>query len=123
MRLCYCQIIGFKTGMHVHACSVTLVISDSVTLWTIALQAPLSMGFSRQEHWSQLSCPPPEDLLDPEIEYRSPALTGRFFTSEPLGKSLKTGILQRKRWVFHNDKKMNVLRRYNNIQCVYIIRS
>ena len=121
MRLCYCQIIGFKTGMHVHACSVTLVISDFVTLWTTALQAPLSVGFSRQEYWSWLSCPPPEDLPDPEIVSRSPALPGRFFTSEPPGKSLKTGILQRKRWIFHNDKKMNVLRRYNNIQHIYTI--
>ena len=42
------------------------------TLWTIA-QPPLSVGFSRQEHWSGLSCPPPGDLLDPEIEPVSPA--------------------------------------------------
>ena len=37
-------------------------------LWTIACQVPLSMGFSRQEHWSGLPCPPPGDLPDPEIE-------------------------------------------------------
>ena len=36
-----------------------------VTWWTIACQAPLSMGFSRQEYWSGLPCPPPRDLLDP----------------------------------------------------------
>ena len=36
-----------------------------VTLWTVARQAPLSMGFSRQEYWSGLPCPPPEDLPDP----------------------------------------------------------
>ena len=104
------------------ACLVTLVISDSVTLWTIACQASLSMGFSMQEYWSGLSYPPPGDLPDPEIEPRSPELAGRFFTSEPPGKSLKTGILQRKRWIFHNDKRMNELRRYNNIKCVYTIR-
>ena len=49
------------------------------TAWTIALQAPLSMGFSRQEYWSGLPCPPPEDLPDPGIEPTSlmpPALTG-----------------------------------------------
>ena len=42
-----------------------------VTLWTVASQAPLSMGFSRQEHRSGLSCPSPGDLLDPGIELTS----------------------------------------------------
>ena len=44
------------------------------TLWTMALQAPLLMGFSRQEYWSGLPCPPPGDLADPRIEQDSPAL-------------------------------------------------
>ena len=55
-----------------------------MTLWTVACQAPLSMGFSRQEYWSGLPCPPPGDLPDPEIEptsLMSPALAGRFFTT------------------------------------------
>ena len=39
-----------------------------VTPWTVAHQAPLSMGFSRQEHWSGLPCPPPGDLPNPGIE-------------------------------------------------------
>ena len=47
-------------------------------LWTIACQAPLSMGFSRQEYWSGLLCPPPGDLLDPGLEPRSPALQADF---------------------------------------------
>ena len=38
------------------------VTSDSVTLWTVAKQAPLSMEFSRQEYWSGVPCPSPEDL-------------------------------------------------------------
>ena len=50
-----------------------------VTLWTVACQMPLSMGFSRQEYWSGLPQPPPGDLPDPEIEATSPALVGRFF--------------------------------------------
>ena len=53
------------------------------TLWTVALQAPLSMGFSRQEHWSGLPCPPPGDLPDPGVKptsLTSPALAGGFFT-------------------------------------------
>ena len=44
------------------------------------------MGFSRQEYWSGLPCPPPEDLPDLGIKPESPALTGGFFTTEPLGK-------------------------------------
>ena len=47
--------------------------SSSVTLWTIVLQAPLSMGFSRQKYWSKLPFPTPGDLLDPGIEPRSAA--------------------------------------------------
>ena len=48
-------------------------------LWTVAHQAPLSMGFSRQAHWSGLLCPLPGDLPDPGIPCASPALTGEFF--------------------------------------------
>ena len=44
------------------------------TPWTVARQAPLSLGFSRQEHWSGLPCPPPGHLPDPGIEPGSPAL-------------------------------------------------
>ena len=50
-----------------------------VTPWTVARQTALSMGFSRQEHWSGLPFPPPEDLLNPGIESVSLALAGRFF--------------------------------------------
>ena len=55
-----------------------------VTLWTVARQAPLSMGFSRPEHWSELPYPPSGDLPDPGIEpasLMSPALAARFFTT------------------------------------------
>ena len=47
---------------------------------TVARQAPLSMGFSRQEYWSRLPFPPPGDLPDPGIEPGSPILAGGFFT-------------------------------------------
>ena len=53
-------------------------------LWTVACQAPLSVGLSRQEYWSGLPFPSPEDLPNPEIEpmsLKSPALPGRFFTT------------------------------------------
>ena len=56
------------------------------TPWTRAGQAPHSMGFSRQEHWSELPFPPPMDLPNPGIEPTSPALAGGFFTAEPPGK-------------------------------------
>ena len=55
-----------------------------MTLWAVACQASLSARFSRQEHWSGLPRPPPEDLQDPGIEPESLpscALTGRFFTT------------------------------------------
>ena len=50
------------------------VVSDSGDSWTIAPQAPLSMGFSRQEYWSGLSFPSPGGLPNPGIKLRSPAL-------------------------------------------------
>ena len=55
-----------------------------VTLWTVACQPPLSMGFSRQKYWSGLPCLPPGDLPDPGIEppsLASPALASGFFTT------------------------------------------
>ena len=54
--------------------------------WTIAHQAPLSMGFPRQEYWSGLSFPSPGNLPDPEIEPGSPALQADSLLSEPQGK-------------------------------------
>ena len=68
-------------------------MSNSVTQWIASCQAPLSMGCSREEYWSELPCPPPGDLPDPGIKpasLRSPALAGRFFTTStkweaPLG--------------------------------------
>ena len=57
-----------------------------VTLWTIAYQASLSMGFSRQEYWSGLSFPSPEYLPDPGIEPGSPELRADSLSSKPSGK-------------------------------------
>ena len=56
------------------------------TLWTVAHHVPQSMGFSRQEYWSGLPFPSPENLPDPGIEPRSPALQADALTSEPPGK-------------------------------------
>ena len=57
-----------------------------VTPWTVARQAPLSMGFSRLEYWSGLPFPSPGDLPNPGIEPWSPALHADALSSEPPGK-------------------------------------
>ena len=77
-------------GQPVHAQLLShSVTSTSATPWTVACQAPLSMGFPRQEYWSGLPFPSPGDLPDPGIKPtspESPALADRFFTTEPAGK-------------------------------------
>ena len=68
--------------------SHSIVSTSSVTPWTVAREAPLSMGFSRQEYWTGLPFPPPGDLPDPGMESvspTSPALAGGFFTTAPPG--------------------------------------
>ena len=62
------------------------VVSDSATPWTVARQAPLSVGFSRREYWSGLPCTPPGDLPNPGIEPKSPTLQVDSLSSEPPGK-------------------------------------
>ena len=59
-----------------------------VTPWTVAHQAPLFMGFSKQDYWSGLSFPFPGDLPNPGMEPVSSALVGGFFTIEPLGSPM-----------------------------------
>ena len=74
--------------LKINACS--LVAKSCLTLfatqWTVALQAPLSMGFSRQEYWSGLPFPSPGDLPDPGIKLGSPALQADSLPSELPGK-------------------------------------
>ena len=72
---------------------VTSHIQLFVTPWTVTCQAPLSMGFFRQEYWSGLPCPPPGDLPDPGIKPGSPALQSDSLPSKPPGKAI---ILQLK---------------------------
>ena len=60
-----------------------------VTQWTLAHQAPQSMGFPRQEYWSELLFPSPEDLSHPGIKAVSPALADGFFITEPPGKLIQ----------------------------------
>ena len=81
-----------------HVCQVTSVVSNFATLWTVTHQAPLSMGFSRQEYWIGLSFSSPGDLSNRDRTQVS--RIGRwiflsffffFFTTEPPGKSIKIG--------------------------------
>ena len=76
-----CEVFRFHLAMSV------VVVADSATLRTVAHQAPLSLGFSRQEYWSWVAMPPPTNLPDPEIEPESPTLQadGKV-PSEPPGK-------------------------------------
>ena len=63
------------------------------TPWTVAYQAPLSMEFSRQEYWSGLPFPSPEDLLDPRVKPGSPTLQADALPSEPPGKPPKMMVV------------------------------
>ena len=56
--------------------------------WTVVHQAPLSMGFPRQEYWSGLPLPSPGDIPDGGMEPAFPALAGGFFTTEPPGNRI-----------------------------------
>ena len=63
-----------------------------VTPWAVTYQAPLSMGFSRQEYWNGLPFPSPGDLPDPGIEPRSPTLQADTLPSEPPGKPMDVRV-------------------------------
>ena len=68
-----------------------------MTLWTVARQAPLCMGFSRREYWSGVLCPAPGHLPDPGVELASPmspALASRFFTTSTTVLLLSVDKLQ-----------------------------
>ena len=80
LLFCYICFINIL----VQLISVTFIMSNFVSPWTAAWQAPLSMGFSKQEYWSGLPHPPPRELPDPGFQPASLvslALAGRFFTT------------------------------------------
>ena len=73
LEVCMCAVLNHFTHLR-----------RFVTPWTIACQTPLSIGFSRQEYWSGLPCPPPGALPNPGTKassLKSPALAGGFFTT------------------------------------------
>ena len=76
-RMCKEAPMVIARQSNASVCVSRSVVSDFVTTWTVARQVSLSMGFSRQEYWSGLPFPSPEDLPDPGIEPWSPALSYR----------------------------------------------
>ena len=89
--------IRWKKKSESESCSV---VSDSATPWTVAHQAPLSMGFSRQEYWSGLPFPSSGDLLKPGIKPGSPSLQAESLPCERPGKPFST----RWTWGYHWDR-------------------
>ena len=79
--------------------------------WTVAHQAPLSMGILQQEYWSGLPCPSPGDLPDTGIKPMSPCgscIVGRFFTTEPSGKLLWS-LSKHNFWWLHNCPSLDCI--------------
>ena len=81
----------------IHACTCDQSYPTLASLWTIARQAPLSMGILQVRILKWLSCPPPGDLPKPGIEPRSPALQVNSLPSEPPGKP-KAIIMPTENW-------------------------
>ena len=85
----YCRNLGRHRKVKVKATHCACLFA---TPWTIACQTPLPTELSRQEYWSGLPFPSPEDIPNPDIKPRSPALQADSLPSEPLGKSKNTGV-------------------------------
>ena len=82
---CYCPWKSIQSFSMKFEFAGMSMLSRIRSIWTVTLQAPPSMGFSRQEYQSGLPCPPPGDLPHPGIKpasLRSPALAGGFFTTK-----------------------------------------
>ena len=75
--------IVFAPLQQMAVCAKLSHVQLRVTAWTVALQAPLSTRFSRQEYWNGLPCPSPGDLPNPGTEPSSPALQADSLMSEP----------------------------------------
>ena len=88
-----------RRPLFAHMCVLSFsVVSDSLSPWIVICQAPLFMGFSRQEFWSGL---PLQDLLDLRIEAGSHPLQADYLPSEPLGKPIFTYIYSYKWHIFN----------------------
>ena len=112
------ELLGASVSLSKESLSRS-VVSDSATPWTLACQAPLSMGFSRQEHWNRLPFPPPGDLPDPWIGSGSPvspALQADSFLSGSLCQRNETNNSS-----FTRMSVSAVCRAHRNVQQLTII--
>ena len=99
---------AIKCDMCAELLQLCLNLCDPVDYGHIASQAPLSMGFSKQEYWNGLPCPPPGNCPHPWIEsvsLMSPALAGSFYTSSAIWKALKCDA---KLLIFHSFENMHI---------------
>ena len=90
---------AWRSDIRVSVLSHFSCVRLCATLWTAACQAPLTMGFLRQEYCRQLPCPPPGDLLNLEIEpvsLMSPELAGSFFTTGTAWEAQRSDTWQAK---------------------------
>ena len=83
MLILFCMLLYIKVKM-----KLLSRVRLFATPWTLVYQAPPSMGFSRQEYWSELSFPSPGDLPDPGVTPVSLALAGGFFTTSATWETL-----------------------------------
>ena len=110
------KLLGEEVCVLSHSSRVPLF----ATPWTIAHQASLSIGFSRQECWSRLPCPPPGDLPDPGTEpttLKSPALAGKLFTTSTTWEALE------EREATRNDIKMLAKERPRTVEELELLYS
>ena len=110
------KLLGEEVCVLSHSSRIPLF----ATPWTIAHQASLSIGFSRQECWSRLPCPPPGDLPDPGTEpttLKSPALAGKLFTTSTTWEALE------EREATRNDIKMLAKERPRNVEELELLYS
>ena len=110
--LCMSLLVNIsKRSVHfIYFCYCSLVIKSCLTLyntWTVACQAPLSMGFPRQEYWSGLPFPSPGDLPDPGIKPMSPALQAASSSLHHLG--IQTSNSTSRFWMLQELQKQILL--------------
>ena len=122
---CSSAISSHKQG----ACelrAVPSVATDSLsTFWTVARQAPQSVGFSRQEYWSGLPCPPPGHLPNPgmkPVSLASPAWTGRFFATWEAPSKVQ-GIPKGSSNIYSTGQHHRTLCEDSHLTCRLILRS
>ena len=85
------------------------VVSDSVTPWTVARQAPLSIGFSRQEYWSRLPCPPPGDLPIPGVDPGLPNCRQILYHQSLQGSPIRSLLCAKYRVKHHMSRRFFLL--------------